>query len=138
MKLLSPTGDWLVRNDGAGIGTYGAPRGNRLHNGVDLVCVPGAAIYSPIDGIIVREAYPYAGDLKWSGCLISGTQMEVKMFYMRLAHHIRKAFPYSVSAGEEIGWAQDITKKYPNEPNMTPHVHLELKAMQRVNPMEYI
>ena len=137
MKLISPTGKWNVRSDGAGQGWFGAPRGKRLHNGVDLLCVPGQVILSPISGTIVREAYPYAGDLKWSGCLIRGDQMEVKMFYMRLYHHIRKALPYSIAAGIPIGQAQDVTNRYPNEKDMKPHVHLELRLPQLVDPLDF-
>jgi murein DD-endopeptidase MepM/ murein hydrolase activator NlpD len=137
MSLISPTGNWNVRNDGAGQGSFGAPRGNRQHNGVDLLCAPGQVILSPISGQIVREAYPYAGDLKWSGCLIVGDRMEVKMFYMRLYHHLRKHFPESVYAGQPIGTAQDITNRYPDEEDMLPHIHLELKVPRRVDPLEY-
>lgn len=138
MKIISPTGNWNVRNDGAGLGYFGAPRGKKLHAGVDLQCVPGQVIWSPINGTIVREAYPYVGDLKWTGCLIVGDQMKVKMFYMRLLPRIRRFLPYDVKVGEKIGWSQDITNRYPNEPNMTPHVHMELQIMGNVNPMDYI
>lgn len=140
MKIVSPTGNWNVRFDEAGSGLYGAPRGNRQHNGVDLECVPGSVILSPISGEIVREAYPYAGDLSWSGCLIRSAQAEVKMFYMRLYHHIRKELnkgnTYPITQRLPIGVAQDITNRYPDQ-GMTPHIHLELKTFERVNPMDH-
>jgi hypothetical protein len=140
MKIISPTGSWTLRNDEAGQGFFGAPRGKRSHNGVDLECVPGQVVLSPISGKIVREAYPYAGDLKWTGCLIVAKGIEIKMFYMRLYHHIRKELKSgSVRCVERlpIGVCQDITNKYPDQ-GMTPHLHLEAKIMQRVNPMDLV
>jgi hypothetical protein len=138
MKLISPTGNWNVRNDGAGQGSYGAPRGRRLHNGVDLQCVPGQDIYAPISGKIVRVAYPYVGDLKWTGFLIVGDQIRVKIFYARLLRHYENNLPLDVQANRTIAKAQDVTRRYPNEPDMTPHIHMELEVLQRVDPMEYI
>jgi murein DD-endopeptidase MepM/ murein hydrolase activator NlpD len=131
--IISPTGKWEVRGaDKHGQGYFGASRGNRKHNGIDLLIEPGQRIVSPIDGKVIRDAYPYAGDLKWSGCLIKGKGMEVKMFYMRL---LKGIIGSQVKQGQEIGWAQNIAHKYAG---MLPHVHLEIKMMSYVNPEDYI
>jgi len=144
MKIVSPTGSWDIRNDAEGFGYFGAPRGNRVHKGLALVVEPKQNIVSPIFGNVIREAYPYAGDLKWAGCLIIGTQehvgLEVKMFYMRLYHHIRKQLPqygHHVFPGNPIGTAQDISNKHGAE--MIPHVHLEIRETQQslVDPEKY-
>ena len=134
MKITSPTGTGEVRHDAMGSGSFGAPRGRRRHNGTDFVCVPGSVIYAPISGTIVREAFPYAGDLKWSGCLLTAKGIQVKMFYMRLYHHIRKHFPHLITEGTPIGIAQDISSKHGDK--MIPHVHMEVKTYQFVNPEE--
>lgn len=142
--ILSPTGSLEIRMDGWGQGSYGAPRGNRSHSGVDLVCVPKQVILAPITGTVVREAFPYAGDLKWAGCLIVGDQIEVKMFYMRLYHHLRKDLPQHCTMGMPIGLAQDISSRYNHKPEavdfgeMIPHVHLEMKLPQKANPMNHL
>jgi murein DD-endopeptidase MepM/ murein hydrolase activator NlpD len=137
MKVVSPTGLGIRGLDDWGSGHYGAPRGNRVHNGTDFICVPGQDVYAPITGKIVRVAYPYAGDLKWSGCLIVGDRTEAKMFYMRLSRHIVGSF---VEAGDVIGTAQNISNRYssPDREPMTPHVHLQIKMMDYINPALYL
>ncbi len=47
LKITSPTG-LGIRNDPAGSGHYGAPRGRRKHNGLDFLCVPGQTVVCPI------------------------------------------------------------------------------------------
>lgn len=132
--MISPTGSNEIRVDAHGDGNYKTPRGDgRTHNGLDLVCVPGQSIVAPISGKIVREAYPYAGDLRWSGCLIVNRDEEVKMFYMRL---LRGMVGREVDEGDEIGWAQNIANKY--TPDMIPHIHLEYKLRLRVDPYNYL
>lgn len=144
--MQSPTSSWDIRNDSMGSGYFGAPRGSRTHNGIDLVVEPQQGIVSPIFGNVIREAFPYASDLKWAGCLIRGTQkhegLEIKMFYMRLFHHIRKTLKtghtHYVFPGVPIGTAQDISKKHGEA--MTPHVHFEIRKRdwQIINPQEAI
>ena len=119
--MISPTGLGIRGYDKWGSGAFGAPRGNHVHEGVDFICVPGQDIYAPSNGKIVREAHPYAGDLKWSGCLLITDYMEVKMFYMRLLRNM--VLPISVIQGDIIGTAQNIADKYPG---ITPHVHLQV------------
>ncbi|MCA1800695.1 MAG: hypothetical protein LC650_05325 [Actinobacteria bacterium] len=55
-----------MRNDRAGGGGYGAPRGrNRKHNGVDLLVQPGDHILSTMAGFVTKHGYCYADDLSW-------------------------------------------------------------------------
>ncbi len=58
-----------IRSDGYGDGRFGASRdqGKRQHEGIDLVVTPGESILSPITGKIVRYAYPYPDDSRYSG-----------------------------------------------------------------------
>lgn len=110
------------RTDGFGSGQYGAPRGSGTHHGLDVVARAGEDVMSPIDGVVVREALPYANDPSYRGILIRGTGewsgIEVKMFYVIG----RKSG--QVAAGEVVGTAQDISMKYPG---ITNHVHLEVR-----------
>jgi hypothetical protein len=79
----------------------------------------GEAIYSPIDGDVIREAIPYP---PFSGVLIRGTGdytgYEVKLFY------VDGSMCGSVKAGGIVGSAQNLSRKYPGIPN---HVHMEVR-----------
>lgn len=128
MIVISPTKSDKIRNDSAGSGYFGAPRGGRLHDGVDFTCVQGQDVYSPITGTLVREAYPYAGDLRWSGCLIVGPDITIKMFYMRPD---RGLIGKEVQQGQVIGTAQGISNKYAGQ-GMTDHIHFQV---DKINPL---
>ncbi|MEW5925887.1 MAG: peptidoglycan DD-metalloendopeptidase family protein [Gemmatimonadota bacterium] len=110
--------------DNHGSGKFGASRdgGKRSHNGLDFVALPGEKVLSPIEGLVVREARPYKTDPKYVGVVIDGTGdwkgYEVKMFYVKGIKLGR------VRAGEVVGTAQDLGKKYPG---ITNHVHVEVR-----------
>lgn len=116
-----------IRSDTAGDGHFGAPRGNRTHKGTDYRCYPNEPVSAPMFGKIVRLAKPY-GDDKWLGVLIRNSTYEGKLFYMD---------PYTdrigsyVTEGECIGYAQDISQKYPNQ-GMESHVHWQVQDMDGV------
>jgi hypothetical protein len=127
--FTNPTGG-KMRLDSGGLGFFRAPRGTKYHKGVDLLCKPGQEVVSPISGKIVRVARPYAGDANYAGCVIENSRVTVKLFYLLPdPSKIGKL----VSAGEVIGTAQDISKKYGGE--MQPHVHVEIVE---VDPMYFI
>lgn len=122
-KLLGPI---LARmklrgQDGQGYGYYGASRsgGTRTHNGIDFVCRPGEAVYSPITGTVERYANPYATDVRFGGILISGDGISVKLFYLSPTVPVGT----TVRRGQQIGVAQQISKKYPG---ITEHIHVEV------------
>lgn len=108
--------------DGHGSGQYGAPRGTRRHQGLDIVAKPLEFIYAPISGRLTRDAFPYKNDPTYRGAVITGTGewegYEIKIFYM-----VRKSLG-NVEAGDFIGFAQDISAKYPG---ITNHIHIEVK-----------
>ena len=116
MKFVSPTGQG-IRNDIAGQGYHGAPRGNRLHIGCDYAGVAGQQVYAPHDGVIVRESLPYADDLFWRGVLLVHKRITSKLWYLRPSNNI---IGKTVSAGDIIGILQDIGGKYRGA---TPHIH---------------
>lgn len=125
-KLL-PT--HTVRKDKIGDGSYdpverGGTRPTKKHMGVDLVVTPGAAVFSPINGKIVRVAYPYRNEPHWQGLLLEGTKehkgISFKIFYMVPDTGLIGA---EVSKGDRIGIAQEISRKYKGA---TDHIHVEL------------
>lgn len=116
-----------IRNDSQGDGFFGASRGRRQHNGIDILVTPGSAVYCPIEGVMFRMAYPYGttrGNDQWEGCVIVGVGdykgYEVKIFYMRPFAMGDYLFP-----GDIIGVAQDISRKY--NPAMMDHLHVEVR-----------
>lgn len=120
-----------VRNDAAGSGWYGAPRGytedgnKRYHTGIDFITQEGREIYSPIDGT-VRQSFPYVGDSDWTGLTITGTNnyagYTVKMWYFN-----PKVTNGTVTKGTSIGTAAAISERYPESPSMQDHIHLEVR-----------
>lgn len=109
-------------HDEWGSGEYGAPRGDRIHRGIDIVASPGETILCPFDAMFVRIAEPYDNDARFSGMLLRGTGewagYEAKLFYLMPDEGLKV-----LQAGEKIGVAQDIALRYPG---ITTHVHLEL------------
>lgn len=112
-----------IRIDGYGDGRFGASRdqGKRQHDGIDLVVTPGESISSPITGKIVRYAYPYPDDSRYSGVHIQNDEYLVKMFY--LSPVLAKP-GQQVTQGQAIGVAQKISTKYGS--GMIDHVHVEV------------
>mgnify|MGYP003418325317 FL=1 len=107
--------------DAGGCGYFGAPRKDHIHKGIDIVCTPGTTVISPVDGVITRSFLPYANDNNYNGVEIATVDNKIKIMYM---------LPYfekigtTVKAGDPIGVAQDISKKYTSA--VTPHLHVEL------------
>ena len=56
MFILQPSSKVraLIRLDIAGAGYFKAPRGDRVHRGVDYSVQKGAKIYAPVDGEVVK------------------------------------------------------------------------------------
>ncbi|HUD34264.1 MAG TPA: hypothetical protein VMR43_14820 [Variovorax sp.] len=123
----------LVRNqrsrnrDAHGSGQFGESRGNRKHKGLDVVANVGEMIFSPIEGTIVREAFPYKDDPSVRGVVIQGTGTwegyEVKVFYAQ------GLVCGAVLPGQHIAFAQDLTKKYLG---ITNHIHVEVRLKGKV------
>ncbi|MEM1123823.1 MAG: M23 family metallopeptidase [Bacteroidota bacterium] len=126
-----------MRNDPLGEGHFGASRGIRTHNGVDLVTFEGQKIFSPIDGVVVRYANPYPDDSRWKGILIQGNgffaDTTVKIFYMNSMF-----FPSElIVAGQTIGISQAISQKHGSA--MIDHIHVEVRQKgQLIDPYNLI
>jgi len=120
--------------DKYGSGQYGASRdaGTRMHKGIDIIVSPNEKIFCPIKGSIIREAMPYQNDPSYKGLVIKGsdawTGYELKIFY------VEGLFSGSANESQEIGFAQNLTTKYPG---ITNHIHLEVKFQgQQIDPFE--
>lgn len=122
-----------VRSDRAGSGHYGAPRGSRKHRGIDYECVPGFPVLSPVFGFVSKHGQCYRDDAEWKYIEITDENgLKHRLFYVQPSLPVSS----SVSEGDWIGMAQDISDRYPGQ-GMTPHVHYEIKqGDQYLNPDE--
>lgn len=111
----------LRKCDAGGCGYFGALRKDHIHKGVDIVCTPGTTVISPVNGIITRSFLAYANDDDYTGVEIATVDNKIKIMYMLPYFHL---IGTTVKAGDAIGVAQDISKKYYSA--VTPHLHVEL------------
>ena len=129
------TAQLAKRNDPAGAGHFGAPRGDRTHKGQDYACVPGAHILAPVppDQIwsVTKIGYPYASGEGGANSpqphyrYIEVTDLNGqrhRVFYVKPKVTEKEL----VTSRTIIGAAQDVTARYPQYPAMTPHVHYEI------------
>ena len=138
MKIISPTGLGIREWDKWGSGRFRAPRKKLIdeawvsydHKGADFRIIkqgeifkPGKIIVSPCDGKVIREVFPYQGT-HYRGILIANEFGDFKLFYVSPFPRILRVGK-KIKVGEEIGLAQDISKKYPG---MTPHIHLQIEV----------
>lgn len=103
-----------------GSGAYGASRGGRDHNGVDLAVQPDTEIKATFAGTVTKLGFPYGDDLNYRYVQISKDSYDYRIFYVRP----------TVKDGEEvtedtvIGTSQNLNKRYEG---ITEHVHFEVK-----------
>jgi hypothetical protein len=141
MRRESPVPGPVVRNDKWGDGTFGAKRGSKVHDGLDLVVVPGQPIFSMIDGAVEKYEQCYLSDAKWTGIQIANTQVRVELWYMEALPDLVRRF---VQAGQMVGYAQNISEKYPPTEKipheMTPHIHVRvtLRAFTTIANGRYV
>jgi murein DD-endopeptidase MepM/ murein hydrolase activator NlpD len=125
-RLAGILASQVMRNDAAGLGHFGAPRGRRTHQGLDLLTTPGEPVYSPVAGRFIRAGYPYASDRRYRLAVIHGTDgREWKFMYVEPLPTLTPGA--QVRAGQQIGTSQDVAAKY--GPPMQPHVHVEVRTI---------
>ena len=119
-----------------GHGGFNAPRGGRIHTGVDYVCEPGQPVYSPVHGRVTKHGIPYADDHTYRYIEITdGGGKRHRLFYVQPLVPVNDL----VNEGQIIAEAQDISKRYPDaERPMTSHIHYEImdRQDQFLNPEE--
>jgi len=121
VTFVNPTGG-SIRMDNAGDGHHGAPRGSRLHDGVDFgyaAWKPDHPVVAPVTGRYVRPSLPYTNDPEWQGMFIVAPNIEIKMWYCVPIVKMGAV----VEAGKIIATGQNIGEKYSGA---LPHVHLRI------------
>lgn len=124
--LVNPTGLGM-RNDIGGLGYFGAPRGGRLHYGIDFSSVDGQQIIAPISGIIIYSSYLNDYGILTPVATIVPTDTNLsfnkaQILYVNPIGENRR----SVTQGDVIGQSVNLQSLgYPN--TVGPHVHFQLK-----------
>lgn len=109
-----------IRVDADGDGHFGAPRGNRLHTGIDRIYLPDEEVEAEITGTVRRIVLPYEDDFLYTGLeIVSPGLIAHQMYVIPLKDIIGK----QVYRGDIIGYAQNICRRYPNCKKMLNHTH---------------
>lgn len=131
--------------DAWGSGHYLAPRGSRLHRGVDFICKAGEPIKPLAPGYVTKIGYPYSpldpkkGHLRYVEVTgIDGYRL--RYFYVKIEVSVGsyvKLEGESSSLETILGTSQDLSEIYPG---ITQHYHFEVinKLGVYVNPHEYL
>lgn len=107
--------------DGQGCGHFGASRGSRTHNGVDMECVPGTEVGSPVTGQVTKLGYPYANDLSIRYVQITAENYHFRVFYVEPCVQVGDW----VQINDTVGTSQRLESM---DRGGTQHVHLEIKT----------
>ncbi|KAM7381010.1 hypothetical protein PAMA_012039 [Pampus argenteus] len=117
-------------SDRWGQGHYGARRGGRDHQGLDIVCSDGSEVIAPFDVTLHGKLTVYSDPRKAvinSGINLRGAGLCFKLFYVnpdRTSGSVRK--------GERIGTMLPMQSVYPE---ITSHVHVQM--CDRSDPTGY-
>ncbi len=119
--------------DDWGDGSFGAPRGDRTHKGIDYAADPGDEILAPIPGAVTKLGYPYAPR---PSDRITYRYVEItdysgrrhRVFYIEPTVNIEQ----HVNLGTIIGISQDIAGKYHRDDrnSMINHCHYEILDLE--------
>lgn len=114
-----------IRSDRMGSGHFGAARGKRAHNGIDLVAEPLDVVTSPISGRVVKFPQVYRYTSEFRGIDIEGEGYIFRIFYalpvagLRIGSEVRR--------GQPIGVVQDIAAHHGG--GMVNHIHIEARRV---------
>ncbi len=123
LDLAQPVDHAMRGVDAYGSGAFGASRdgGSRAHRGIDLIATPGEPVRAPIAGVVTRIGAAYAGQdgLTFVEIVNPVTHYTARLLYVGPTVEAGRA----VAAGDVVGAAQDLAKRYPH--GITNHVHVE-------------
>ena len=123
--------------DRHGSGAFGASRGGRTHQGIDISCCVGSGIFSVSAGTVTKIGYPYnPGDIKKGHLryvqVTDGAGFDVRYFYILPKVMVGQ----KVGVNSPIGISQGLTLIYPG---ITDHFHFEVKkGGEVINPHDYL
>lgn len=125
--VANPTHGVIRGRDAYGSGAFDASRdgGRRHHHGSDYVAAPGDVVRAPISGEVVKLGTVYGphSGYRFVELRNPDTRLIARVLYVDSRVRIGDA----VQAGDLIGFAEDLTKRYRG---ITNHVHVELSSPQ--------
>jgi len=109
-----------------GCGHFGASRGGRLHDGVDVACYKGSTIRCVVGGKVTRIGFPYSQDNEERKHyrLVEIKDDKGKIWRYLYMDPLVEA-GQSVFTGQPIGVSQGINEVYPG---MIDHVHIDCEV----------
>jgi murein DD-endopeptidase MepM/ murein hydrolase activator NlpD len=133
LKIIPP----LRGQDSQGSGAFGASRGSRTHNGIDIACMKGSQVLSVCAGKVTKLGYPYNPNDEKKGHLryVQVTDKDgndVRYFYVKPSVKVGD----TVLSDWIIGEVQGLTDIYEG---ITDHYHFEVKKDGAIiNPHDYL
>ena len=128
-----------VRNDRAGGGRFGDPRGERLHEGTDVRALAGQPVALKRPMHFNRIGMCYGGDDHYKLVemrLAEYSDILVQFFYVDPRKGMKVHDLYQ--PGFVIGYVQDIAGRYPDS-GMQNHIHVEvIRNGKNVDPEHWI
>ncbi|KAL1262000.1 hypothetical protein QQF64_007265 [Cirrhinus molitorella] len=115
-----------------GCGHYGASRGDRSHEGLDIACADGATVLAPFDVKLNGKAAPYINQPQKEpindGITLSGEGLCFKLFYVKPDRYSGT----TLKKGQKIGTLLPMQKVYPG---ITSHIHVQM--CDKSDPTKY-
>lgn len=126
--------------DSHGCGHFGAPRGDRTHQGLDIRSDPLAPFPVPFDCEIIRYGVVDNQSPTYHLIEIKGTQGQFKNWKCKLMY-LNKGNSFigqRISKFTPIGLTETLSLRYGSQ--MTNHIHLELRTPSGilVDPEQYL
>ena len=124
--------------DAFGLGSFGAPRGKRTHNGIDFAAAAGSGLKSPVTGTVTKHGLCYAETMEFRYIEITDiNNYRHRFFYVSPLAEVDT----QVSISDVIGRIQNISRYHEaHDPDrkMINHLHYEVKTPQGeyINPGE--
>ena len=122
----------MRKPDNHGSGYFGAPRGNRVHYGIDYKAAKGSLVHSNVSGKITKLGYPYADDLSYRYVQITTDEgLDYRFFYLEPSVVMGDL----IVVGDILGIVQDLETRYKD---ITSHFHFEVKrGNEYLDPSDY-
>ncbi|XP_028264346.1 leukocyte cell-derived chemotaxin-2 [Parambassis ranga] len=110
-------------SDRHGQGHYGAGRGGRTHEGLDIVCDDGSAVYAPFDVSLQGGHSPYRSPSNKQVAINQGIRLRGEGLCFSLFYVRPDRVSGSVRRGERLGTLLPMQSVYPG---ITSHIHVQM------------
>ena len=123
--MRSPVEKLVLRGeDPTGHGYYGAKRGTKKHQGLDIIATPGEDVFCPIDGVITKFGQVYETEItpKFKYIEITNDTYRVRLMYALQTPEV--SINQRVFECDVIGKVQDVAGFW--NPKMINHIHMQV------------